>query len=518
MLGVKSLDYNNYYAALKGNYRKGVHRFRTILANPQLAQEFAQNVGGVSVVLGWPIGHDDKNSRELLTMLLAHEVLTAATLTWLSQWYPEDTDSADTLMDDATRCGEIKADALMWRAVTANPELVGKLAVTLAGLDCSQYADIAAAAASSTVMAAIIAAPAALNAVVSSSTAMAAVAASQTAMAAIIANSTALNAVVSSQTAMAAVVASSTAMAAVAKSPAAVAAIWKSTTAVQKVQANSTAWATFTGVSSAVIGKAAAILAGLNPDSYADMTAVAASSTAMAAVAASQTAMAAIIANSTALNAVVSSQTAMAAVVASSTAMAAVAGSSVAMQAVIANSAALNKVVASSTAMAAVAASSTAMAAVATNTSAMKAVASSPAALNAICKNANARSAFIGSKFRDTYYSQILTSLQNTTYFTARTTGLASGQTSSWDTNYYINGSSYAANTTGTKTADASFCTIEKAYAESSSHSATIVTLQGSVTILSTTSTSQVTKNFCIPGGFIYRNANFTNCKVYSAK
>ena len=188
------------------------------------------------------------------------------------------------------------------------------------------------------------------------------------------------------------------------------------------------------------------------------------------------------------------------------------------MAAVAASSTAMTAVAASQTAMAAVAASSTAMAAVATNTSAMKAVASSPAALNAICKNANARSAFIGSKFRDTYYSQILTSLQNTTYFTARTTGLASGQTSSWDTNYYINGSSYAANTTGTKTADASFCTIEKAYAESSSHSATIVTLQGSVTILSTTSTSQVTKNFCIPGGFIYRNANFTNCKVYSAK
>ena len=201
MLGVKSLDYNNYYAALKGNYRKGVHRFRTILANPQLAQEFAQNVGGVSVVLGWPIGHDDKNSQELLTMLLAHEVLTAATLTWLSQWYPEDTDSADALMDDAARCGEIKADALMWRAVTANPELVGKLAATLAGLDCSQYADIDAVAASSTAMAAIIASSTALNAVVSSSTAMAAVAGNTNAMKAVASSAVALNAVCKNATA-----------------------------------------------------------------------------------------------------------------------------------------------------------------------------------------------------------------------------------------------------------------------------------------------------------------------------
>ena len=71
--------------------------------------------------------------------------------------------------------------------------------------------------------------------------------------------------------------------------------------------------------------KYAAGAAGLNPADYADMKAVAASSTAMAAVAASSTAMTAIIANSTALNAVVTSSTAMTAVAASSTAMTAVA-------------------------------------------------------------------------------------------------------------------------------------------------------------------------------------------------
>uniref|UniRef100_UPI00259C8A5C hypothetical protein n=1 Tax=Xylanibacter rodentium TaxID=2736289 RepID=UPI00259C8A5C len=102
-----------------------------------------------------------------------------------------------------------------------------------------------------------------------------------------------------------------TAMTAVAKSPVAMAAVWKSNTAVQKVQANATAWATFTGASSAVMGKAAAILAGLNPDSYADMTAVAASQTAMAAVADSSTAMQAIANSQTALNAIAASTTAL---------------------------------------------------------------------------------------------------------------------------------------------------------------------------------------------------------------
>lgn len=130
-------------------------------------------------------------------------------------------------------------------------------------------------------------------------------------MAAIIANSSALNTVVSSQTAMAAV----------ANSPVAVAAIWNSPTAIQKVQANSIAWTTFTGASTAVMGKAVAILAGLNPDSYANMAAIAASSTAMAAVAASQTAMAAVADSSTAMQAITNSQTALNAIAASTTAL-----------------------------------------------------------------------------------------------------------------------------------------------------------------------------------------------------
>lgn len=92
-------------------------------------------------------------------------------------------------------------------------------------------------------------------------------------------------------------------MAAVAASYVAVAAVYGSATAVEAVKANETASATLAGATSAVMGKAVAVLAGLNPDSYADMAAVAASQTAMAAVAASSTALSAIAASTTALDA-----------------------------------------------------------------------------------------------------------------------------------------------------------------------------------------------------------------------
>ena len=308
MLGVNQSDFMSYMSALKSNYRKGVHRMEAILSNPTHAKEFAANLGGVSVVLGVPVNLPDRNSDKLLELLLGSEVADNAVETWLHQFY-EFTDW-DDLLSDSARCQEMANNPLIWRAAGGSKLAVGKSIATLAGLSCSAYKDIDAVAASSTAMAAVAA----------SSTAMAAVAASSTAMAAIIANATALNAVVTSSTAMAAIVAA----------PVAMAALWRSDTAIKALQANATAWKTFTGATSAVMGKTVAILAGLNPSSYADMTAIAASSTAMAAVAASSTAMTAIIANSTALNAVVTSSTAMAAIAASATARAAICASTVA--------------------------------------------------------------------------------------------------------------------------------------------------------------------------------------------
>ena len=322
-------DFMAYAGAFKSNYRKGVHRLETILSNPTHAAEFAANLGGVSVILGVPVSMPDRNSDKLLELLLGSEVADNAVETWLHQFY-EFTDW-DDLLSDSARCQEMANNPLIWRAAGGSKLAVGKSIATLAGLSCSAYKDIDAVAASSTAMAAIIANSTALNAVVTSSTAMAAVAASSTAMAAVAASSTA----------MAAVAASSTAMAAIVAAPVAMAALWRSDTAIKALQANATAWKTFTGATSAVMGQTVAILAGLNPSSYADMTAIAASSTAMAAVAASSTAMAAVAASSTA----------MAAVAASSTAMTAVAASSVATSAIAASTTALTSIAGSTTAL-----------------------------------------------------------------------------------------------------------------------------------------------------------------------
>ena len=379
MLGVNQLDFINYCNALKGNYRKGVHKMETLLENPTHAKEFAKNLGGVSVVLGTPVGKEDRNSETLRSMLLASDVANDAVYTWMGQYY--EFDSWDELLGDEDRCKAMMANELMWRALSASGVAMGKTVATLAGLSCSAYDDMSAVAASSTAMAAVASSQTAmaavinnstaLNAVVSSSTAMtavaasstarvaiekskvakdaiaasdmatakyavgaaglkpadyaymAAVAASQTAMAAVINNSTALNAVVSSSTAMAAIIANSTAlkavvsssaamsavaasqtaMAAVASSQTAMAAIFRSSTAMTAVQNNASAWAIFSNASSAVMGKTVAELAGLNPSGYADMNAIASSSTAMTAIVASQTARKAIESSNTAISA-----------------------------------------------------------------------------------------------------------------------------------------------------------------------------------------------------------------------
>ena len=333
-------DFMAYAGAFKSNYRKGVHRLETILSNPTHAAEFAANLGGVSVVLGVPISLPDRNSDKLLELLLGSDVADDAVETWLHQFY--EFTGWDDLLSDSARCKEMANNPLIWRAAGGSKLAVGKSIATLAGLSCSAYKDIDAVVASSTAMAAIVAAPVAM------------------------------------------------------------AALWRSDTAIKALQANATAWKTFTGASSSVMGKTVAILAGLNPSSYADMTAIAASSTAMTAIQKSPTALNAIAASSMAtakyaagaaglnpadyadMKAVAASSTAMTAVAASSTAMTAVAASSTAMAAIIANATALNAVVTSSTAMTAVAASSAATSAIAASTTALTAIAGSTTALDAL--------------------------------------------------------------------------------------------------------------------------------------
>ena len=334
-------DFMAYAGAFKSNYRKGVHRLETILSNPTHAAEFAANLGGVSVVLGVPIELPDRNSDKLLELLLGSDVADDAVETWLHQFY--EFTGWDDLLSDSARCKEMANNPLIWRAAGGSKLAVGKSIATLAGLSCADYADIDA------------------------------VAASQVAMTAIV------------------------------KSPVAMAAMWRSDTAIKALQANATAWKTFTGASSAVMGKTVAILANLDPSGYADMTAVAASQVAMTAVAASQVAMSAVAASQVAMAVIQKSQTALSAIAASSMAtakyaagaaglnpadyadMTAIASSQVAMTAVIGNATALNAVVTSSVAMTAVASSQVAMTAVAASQVAMAAIAASATARAAIC-------------------------------------------------------------------------------------------------------------------------------------
>ena len=370
MLGVNQTDFMSYMSALKTNYRKGIHRMEAILANPTHASEFAANLGGVSVVLGVPVGLPDRNSDKLLELLLGSDVADDAVLTWMHQFY-EFTDW-DDLMGNAERCKEMANNPLIWRAAGGSKLAVGKSIATLAGLSCTDYADI--------------------------------------------------DAVAASQVAMAAVAASQVAMTAIVKSPVAMAAMWRSDTAIKALQANATAWKTFTGATSAVMGKTVAILANLDPSGYADMTAIAAS----------QVAMTAIIGNSTALNAVVTSSVAMAAVAASQVAMTAVAASQVAMAAVAA----------SQVAMAAVAASQVAMAAVAASNTATKAIAASQTALNAIAGSTTALDALYAKKSRLTGASAsksgkfIILQISNDSVFNTSKYGyatLSDGSQPSWE-------------------------------------------------------------------------------------
>ena len=192
MLGVNQSDFMSYMSALKTNYRKGIHRMEAILANPTHASEFAANLGGVSVVLGVPVGLPDRNSDKLLELLLGSDVADDAVETWLHQFY--EFTGWDDLLSDSARCKEMANNPLIWRAAGGSKLAVGKSIATLAGLSCADYADIDAVAASQVAMAAVAASQVAMAAVAASNTATKAIAASQTALNAIAGSTTALDA------------------------------------------------------------------------------------------------------------------------------------------------------------------------------------------------------------------------------------------------------------------------------------------------------------------------------------
>ena len=324
-------DFSYYSHEFKDNYRKGVHRLRTILASRAQAQAFVSNAGGVAVVLGYEPSAPDKNAQELYALLAASPYIDDAVQTFLGSIYEAGAESQDAMYSDSARCLEILHDPVMARAAGAGAVSAGKWIATLAGQSCNLYRDMNAVAASDIAMTAVAASETAMEAVISSTIALNAVAASKTAMTAVAANETAMVAVAASRVAMSAIIGNSTALNAVVTSSVAMTAVINNAAALNAVVSSSTAMA-------AVIGNSAAL------------NAVVSSQTAMAAIASSQTAMAAVIGNSAALNAVVSSQTAMAAIASSQTAMAAIASSQTAMTAIANNKTAITAVEASAVA------------------------------------------------------------------------------------------------------------------------------------------------------------------------
>ena len=172
-------DFSYYSHEFKDNYRKGVHRLRTILASRAQAQAFVSNAGGVAVVLGYEPETPDKNAQELYALLAASPYIDDAVQTFLGSIYEAGAESQDALYSDSARCLEILHDPVMARAAGAGAVSAGKWIAALAGQSCDAYRDITAVAASATAMNAVAANS---PAVAASSTAMAAVAASDTAM------------------------------------------------------------------------------------------------------------------------------------------------------------------------------------------------------------------------------------------------------------------------------------------------------------------------------------------------
>ena len=331
MLDNDMIEFLTYRNAMKSNYRKGVHALRCILNNRKQAETFAGSLGGVSLVLG--VSQPDGNSEALRALLEGSAVIDQATLTWLKNWWPEQCGSWDTLAADQGRCNAIATDPFLWERVGVSPVGAGKILAGLVGQDSRNFAAMQAVASSATAMQAVASSATAMQAVASSATAMQAVASSATAMQAVAVSPVAIAAIYRSDVAlsavdsevsaaatfygadsvamgkavvilagldpagyadMSAVAASATAMSAVAANYVALVALYSNAEALSTAQGTTVGAAALAGAGSVATGKAAVKLAGLDPDDFADMAAVAASSTAMAAVAASATARSAL--------------------------------------------------------------------------------------------------------------------------------------------------------------------------------------------------------------------------------
>ena len=288
MLDNDMIEFLTYRNAMKSNYRKGVHALRCILNNRKQAETFAGSLGGVSLVLG--VSQPDGNSEALRALLEGSAVIDQATLTWLKNWWPEQCGSWDTLAADQGRCSTIATDPFLWERVGVSPVGAGKILAGLVGQDSRNFAAMQAVASSATAMQAVAVSPVAIAAIYRSDVALSAVDSEVSAAATFYgADSVAMGKAVVILAGLDP--AGYAAMSAVAANYVALVALYSNAEALSIAQGTTVGTAALAGAGSVATGKAAVKLAGLDPDDFADMAAVAASSTAMAAVAASATAL-----------------------------------------------------------------------------------------------------------------------------------------------------------------------------------------------------------------------------------
>ena len=291
MLDNDMIEFLTYRNAMKSNYRKGVHALRCILNNRKQAETFAGSLGGVSLVLG--VSQPDGNSEALRALLEGSAVIDQATLTWLKNWWPEQCGSWDTLAADQGRCSTIATDPFLWERVGVSPVGAGKILAGLVGQDSRNFAAMQAVASSATAMQAVAVSPVAIAAIYRSDVALSAVDSEVSAAATFYgADSVAMGKAVVILAGLDP--AGYADMSAVAANYVALVALYSNAEALSIAQGTTVGAAALAGAGSVATGKAAVKLAGLDPDDFADMAAVAASSTAMAAVAASATARSAL--------------------------------------------------------------------------------------------------------------------------------------------------------------------------------------------------------------------------------
>lgn len=291
MLDNDMIEFLTYRNAMKSNYRKGVHALRCILNNRKQAETFAGSLGGVSLVLG--VSQPDGNSEALRALLEGSAVIDQATLTWLKNWWPEQCGSWDTLAADQGRCSTIATDPFLWERVGVSPVGAGKILAGLVGQDSRNFAAMQAVASSATAMQAVAVSPVAIAAIYRSDVALSAVDSEVSAAATFYgADSVAMGKAVVILAGLDP--AGYADMSAVAANYVALVALYSNTEALSIAQGTTVGAAALAGAGSVATGKAAVKLAGLDPDDFADMAAVAASSTAMAAVAASAAARSAL--------------------------------------------------------------------------------------------------------------------------------------------------------------------------------------------------------------------------------